>query len=32
METKPPMLTFTEGDAEPTIVYDRSSDKEGGEE
>ncbi len=26
METKPPMLTFTEGDCEPSIVYDRSKD------
>lgn len=30
METKPPMLTFTENDAEPGIVYDRSNDEEGG--
>ena len=30
METKPPMLTFTEGDAEPSIVYERS--QEGGNE
>ncbi|MCQ2594178.1 MAG: 4Fe-4S dicluster domain-containing protein [Treponemataceae bacterium] len=29
METKPPMLTFTEGDAEPSVVYDRS--QEGGD-
>ncbi len=30
METKPPMLTFTEGDCEPSIVYSRSND--GGEQ
>ena len=30
METKPPMLTYTEGDAETTIVYDRSNDKDNG--
>ena len=32
METKPPMLTFTTGDAEPSVVYDRSQDNEGGNE
>ena len=29
LETKPPMLTFTEGDAEPDIVYDRSKEEGG---
>ncbi|MBD5412137.1 MAG: 4Fe-4S ferredoxin [Treponema sp.] len=32
METKPPMLTFTQEDAEPSIVYERSSEKQGEEE
>ena len=31
METKPPMLTFTEDDAETTIIYDRSKDEGGNE-
>ncbi len=31
METKPPMLTFTEGDVEPSIVYERGC-KDSGEE
>lgn len=31
METKPPMLTFTEGDAEPSIVYDRDPNNGGKE-
>lgn len=26
METKPPMLTFTTGDAEPSIVYERANE------
>ncbi|WP_407434892.1 4Fe-4S dicluster domain-containing protein [Treponema sp.] len=30
METKPPMLTFKEDDAEPSVVFERSSD--GGDE
>ena len=30
LETKPPMLTYTEGDCEPSIVYERSA--EGGKE
>ena len=29
LETKPPMLTFTEDDAEPSIVYDRSKEEGG---
>ena len=29
METKPPMLTFVESDAEPSIVYDRSKEEGG---
>lgn len=32
METKPPMLTFQTGDVEPSVVYERSPDAEGGEE
>lgn len=32
METKPPMLTFTQDDAEPSVVYERSGDEKGGEE
>ncbi|MCR5046421.1 MAG: 4Fe-4S dicluster domain-containing protein [Treponema sp.] len=32
METKPPMLTWTAGDAEPSVVYERSPEAEGGEE
>lgn len=31
METKPPMLTWTAGDAEPSVVYERSPEEEGGE-
>ena len=32
METKPPMLTWTAGDAEPSVVYERSPEEEGGED
>ena len=32
METKPPMLTYTTEDAEPSVVYDRAQEKEGGNE
>jgi heterodisulfide reductase subunit C len=32
METKPPMLTYTTGDAEPSIVFDRDKYQEGGNE
>jgi len=31
METKPPMLTWTAGDAEPSVVYERSPEEEVGE-
>ena len=31
METKPPMLTWTAGDTEPSVVYERSPEEEGGE-
>ncbi|MDE5775440.1 MAG: 4Fe-4S dicluster domain-containing protein, partial [Treponemataceae bacterium] len=29
METKPPMLTFTQDDAEPSVVYERSPEQGG---
>ena len=32
METKPPMLTWTAGDAEPSVVWERSPEEEGGQD
>ncbi|NLC93042.1 MAG: 4Fe-4S ferredoxin [Treponema sp.] len=32
METKPPMLTFTTNDSEPSIIYNRSKNEDGGKQ
>lgn len=32
METKPPMLTYTTEDSEPSIIYDRSNNEDGGKQ